>query len=130
MLTAAENDLLTRTGSDAPMGQYFRRFWQPVALSEELSEADGPPVRVNILGEALVGFRNTRGQVGLVDSTCPHRGADLFYGRNEDCGLRCVYHGWKFGVDGKAMELPNVPPGVRMHETMQVKAYPTREYGG
>ncbi len=130
MLTAVENDLLTRTGPAAPMGQYFRRFWQPVALSEELAEADGPPVRVNILGEALVAFRDTEGRIGLIDSYCPHRGADLFYGRNEECGLRCVYHGWKFGVDGKAMDLPNVPPGVRMHDTMRVKAYPTREYGG
>ena len=129
MLTAAENGLLTRTGADSPMGQYFRRFWQPVALSVELREPDGPPVRVNILGEELVGFRDTEGRIGLIESHCPHRGANLFFGRNEECGLRCVYHGWKFDVDGKAMELPNVPPGVRMHDTMRVKAYPTREYG-
>ena len=112
------------------MGQYFRRFWQPVALSEELSEPDGAPVRVSILGEELVAFRDSEGRIGLVDRHCPHRGADLFFGRNEECGLRCVYHGWKFGVDGKAMDLPNVPPGVRMHDTMRIKAYPTREYGG
>jgi phthalate 4,5-dioxygenase oxygenase subunit len=130
MLTAQENDLLTQTGPDTPMGQYFRRFWQPVALSGELLEPDGPPVRVNILGEELVGFRNSEGRIGVIDSYCPHRGANLFYGRNEECGLRCVYHGWKFDVDGKAMDLPNVPPGVRMHDTMRVKAYPTREYGG
>ncbi|MEH6545141.1 MAG: Rieske 2Fe-2S domain-containing protein [Sneathiella sp.] len=129
MLTAEENDLLTRTDAGAPMGAYFRRFWQPVALSEELRENEGPPVRVNILGEALVAFRDTQGQIGLIDSKCPHRGSNLFFGRNEECGLRCVYHGWKFDVNGKAMELPNVPPGVRHHDTMRVKAYPTREYG-
>lgn len=129
MLTAEENDLLTRTDAGAPMGAYFRRFWQPVALSEELRETDGPPVRVNILGEALVAFRDTQGRIGLIDSKCPHRGANLFFGRNEECGLRCVYHGWKFDVNGKAMELPNVPPGVRHHDTICVKAYPTREYG-
>jgi phenylpropionate dioxygenase-like ring-hydroxylating dioxygenase large terminal subunit len=112
------------------MGQYFRRFWQPVALSEELAEPDGTPVRVDILGEELVGFRDTEGRLGLIDSYCPHRGANMFYGRNEECGLRCVYHGWKFDVDGKAVDLPNVPPGVRMQETMRIKAYPTREYGG
>ena len=130
MLTVEENELLTRSGPDTPMGQYFRRFWQPIALSEELAEPDGDPVRVTLLGEDLVGFRDTEGRIGLIDSYCPHRGANMFYGRNEECGLRCVYHGWKFGVDGKAMDLPNVPPGVRMHDTMRIKAYPTREYGG
>ncbi len=129
MLTAEENALLTRTGADTPMGQYFRRFWQPVALSQELREPDGAPTRVNILGEELVAFRDTRGRIGLVDSHCPHRGANLFFGRNEECGLRCVYHGWKFDVTGKAVDLPNVPPGARHHDTMRVNAYPTREYG-
>jgi len=130
MLTVEENELLTRSGAETPMGQYFRRFWQPVALSEELSEPDGAPVRVTILGEELVAFRDSEGRIGLVDAYCPHRGANLFFGRNEECGLRCVYHGWKFDVHGKAMDLPNVPPGVRMHDTMRIKAYPTREYGG
>ena len=103
MLTAEENDLLTRTGADAPMGTYFRRFWQPIALSAELAEADGAPLRVTVMGEPLIAFRDSEGRVGLVDSRCPHRGADLFFGRNEDCGLRCVYHGWKFDVTGKAV---------------------------
>ncbi len=129
MLSTEENDLLTRTGAGTPMGDYFRRFWQPVALSEELSEPDGPPVRVAIMGENLVAFRDTVGRIGLVNARCPHRGANLFFGRNEECGLRCVYHGWKFDVTGKAVEMPNVPPGVRQHDTMSVKAYPTREYG-
>ena len=129
MLTAAENDILTQTGPGTPMGDYFRRFWQPVALVEELPEPDGPPVRITVMGEDLVAFRDSQGRVGLLDRYCPHRGADLFYGRNEACGLRCVYHGWKFDVAGKAVDLPNVPPGVRMHDTMRVRAYPTREYG-
>ncbi|HSG91976.1 MAG TPA: Rieske 2Fe-2S domain-containing protein, partial [Pseudomonadales bacterium] len=109
MLTAEDNDLLTRTGPETPMGAYFRRFWQPIALSRELPEPDGPPLRVTIMGEELVAFRDSQGRVGLLDRRCPHRGADLFFGRNEDCGLRCVYHGWKFDVTGKAVDLPNVP---------------------
>ncbi len=130
MLSIEDNELLTRTGADTPMGQYFRRFWLPVALVEELPEPDGPPLRVTVMGEALVAFRDTKGQVGLLDARCPHRGADLFFGRNEECGLRCVYHGWKFDVRGKAMDLPNIPAGARHHQTIAAKAYPTREWGG
>jgi phthalate 4,5-dioxygenase oxygenase subunit len=130
MLSAADNEMLTRTGPDTPMGQFFRRFWQPVALSRELPEADGAPLRVNIMGEELVAFRNTKGVVGLVDSKCPHRGANLYFGRNEDCAIRCVFHGWKFDIEGKPVELPNVPPGSQYHKTIRLKAYPTREYGG
>ena len=130
MLSAEDNELLTQTGAETPMGVYFRRFWQPAALSEELPEPDGAPLRVTLMGEDLVAFRDTDGRVGLVGRRCPHRGADLFYGRNEECGLRCVYHGWKFDVTGKAVDLPNVPPGARHHDTVRVKAYPTREYGG
>ena len=130
MLSAEDNDLLTQTDAGTPMGEYFRRFWQPVALSQELAEPDGTPVRVNIMGEELVAFRDTDGRIGLIEARCPHRGADMFYGRNEECGLRCVYHGWKFDVEGKAVDLPNVPPGARHHDTVRVKAYPTREDGG
>lgn len=129
MLSAADNELLTRTGPETPMGRYFRRFWQPVALAEELPGPDSPPVRVQALGERLVAFRDSRGVVGLVDPRCPHRGADLFWGRNEDCGLRCVYHGWKFDTEGRAVDLPNVPAESSYHRTMRVKAYPTRECG-
>lgn len=129
MLNAADNELLTRTGAQTPMGQYFRRFWQPVALARELPESDGVPLRVNIMGESLVAFRNSKGAVGLVDSRCPHRGADLYYGRNEDGGIRCIYHGWKFDLQGRPMELPNVPPGTAYEQTLRLKAYPTREYG-
>jgi phthalate 4,5-dioxygenase oxygenase subunit len=129
MLLAADNMLLTRTGAGTPMGSYFRRFWQPVALSEELPERDGPPIRVEVMGERLVAFRDTNGAIGLVDPRCPHRGADLFWGRNEDCGLRCVYHGWKFDVSGQAVDLPNVPAGSSYHRTIRITAYPTREFG-
>jgi hypothetical protein len=91
MLSAADNELLTRTGPDTAMGELFRRFWMPVLLSQELPEPDCAPVRVKIMGEELVAFRDTESRVGLVDPRCPHRGANLFFGRNEQCGLRCVY---------------------------------------
>ncbi|MGV3655173.1 MAG: Rieske 2Fe-2S domain-containing protein [Noviherbaspirillum sp.] len=129
MLSAADNEMLTRTGPETPMGQFFRRFWQPVALSRQLPENDGAPLRVTIMGEELVAFRSTDGRVGLVSAKCPHRGANLYFGRNEENGIRCVFHGWKFDVEGKALELPNVPPGSQYHKTMRVKSYPTREYG-
>lgn len=129
MLSAEDNELLTRTGADTAMGSLFRRFWQPVALSEELPEPDGTPIRLSVMGEDLVAFRDTDGRVGLFDRRCPHRGADMYYGRNEECGLRCVYHGWKFDVSGRAVDLPNVPPGARHHDTVRIRAYPTREYG-
>ncbi|VWX59301.1 Rieske (2Fe-2S) domain-containing protein [Burkholderiales bacterium 8X] len=129
MLSAADNELLTRTGPDTPMGQFFRRFWQPVALSRELPENDGSPLKVNLLGEELVAFRSSDGVVGLVEARCPHRGANLYFGRNEDCAIRCVFHGWKFDREGKPLELPNVPPGTHYQQTVRLKAYPTREYG-
>lgn len=129
MLSAQENEMLTRTGAQTPMGDLFRRFWQPVALSRELPECDGPPIRVKLMGEDLLAFRDTHGRVGLVEPRCPHRGADLYYGRNEACGLRCVFHGWKFDVDGRAVDLPNVPPDSAYHERISIKAYPTREFG-
>jgi len=130
MLSATDNELLTRTGSDTPMGQLFRRFWQPVALSRELPEPDGVPLRVKVLGENLLAFRDTQGRVGLVEPRCPHRGADLYFGRNEECGLRCVFHGWKFDVNGQAVDLPNVPADSAYHEKISITAYPTREFGG
>ena len=129
MLTAQENQLLTQTGTDAPMGQYFRRFWQPIALSSELPDADGAPVKVTVMGEELVAFRDSSGAVGLIDAHCPHRGANLYFGRNEDCGLRCVYHGWKFNREGRVVDMPNVPADARMRDEVRIKAYPTREFG-
>jgi nitrite reductase/ring-hydroxylating ferredoxin subunit len=129
MLSAADNELLTRTGAGTPMGEYFRRFWQPVALSRELAEPDGAPIRVKALGEELVAFRDTQGRVGLIEPQCAHRGANLFFGRNEEGGLRCIYHGWKYDVHGRCIELPNVPPGSAYHDKISIRAYPTREAG-
>ena len=129
MLSREQNNMLTQTDADTLMGAYFRRFWQPVALAEELPDADGPPIRINVLGEELVAFRDSDGHVGVLDAHCPHRGANLFFGRNEECGLRCVYHGWKFDRHGKALDLPNVPADSNLHKTVRTKAYPTQEFG-
>ena len=109
MLTAADNKLLTRTGPETAMGRYFRSFWLPVALSRELPERDGAPIRVKVMDEDLIAFRANDGRVGLVTPVCPHRGANLFFGRNEDAAIRCVYHGWKFDLAGNCIEMPNVP---------------------
>jgi phthalate 4,5-dioxygenase len=130
MLTREENELLTRIGPGTAMGTLFRRFWLPVLLAEELPEVDGPPVRLTILGEDLVAFRDSDGQVGLLDAYCPHRRAHLFWGRNEECGLRCVYHGWKFDVAGNCVDMPSEPPESRFKEKVHQTAYPTREAGG
>jgi nitrite reductase/ring-hydroxylating ferredoxin subunit len=130
MLTAADNEMLTRTGPATPMGQYFRRFWQPVALSRELPHNDGDPIHVNIMGQKLVAFRDTDGVVGLLDARCPHRGADLYFGRNENRSLRCVYHGWQFDAHGRALALPNVPDDSPYHQSIHLAAWPTREFGG
>jgi len=129
MLSAADNELLTRTGPGTAMGEYFRRHWLPVALSRELPEPDGAPIRVRVMGEDLVAFRATDGRVGLVEPGCAHRGANLFFGRNEEGGLRCIYHGWKYDVDGRCIEMPNVPADAAYHGKVSIKAYPTRESG-
>jgi phenylpropionate dioxygenase-like ring-hydroxylating dioxygenase large terminal subunit len=129
MLSLADNELLARTGPGTGMGEYFRRYWQPIALSRELAEADGAPIRVQVMGECLLAFRDTHGRVGLIEPRCAHRGADLFFGRNEEGGIRCIYHGWKYDVQGKCVELPNVPAGSAYHDKISIKAYPTREFG-
>ena len=130
MLTREENDLLTRTSPGTPGGAYFRRFWLPALLASEAPAPDCPPVRVRIMGEDLVAFRDTQGHVGIIDEYCPHRRASLFWGRNEECGLRCVYHGWKFDVNGACVELPNEPLEYGYASKVRTTAYPTREYGG
>ena len=129
MLSAADNELLTRTGAGTAMGEYFRRHWLPVALSRELPAPDCAPIRVRMLGEDLIAFRATDGRVGLVEPGCAHRGANLFFGRNEEGGLRCIYHGWKYDVDGRCIEMPNVPADAAYHGKISIKAYPTREFG-
>ena len=130
MLTREDNDLVTQVGPGTPMGELFRRFWLPVMLSEEVPNPDSTPVRIKVLGEKLIGFKDTEGRVGVVDAYCPHRGAPLFFGRNEECGLRCVYHGWKFDVDGNCVELPNSPEGETYKDKVQIKSYPAVERAG
>ena len=130
MLSAKDNELLTRVGPGTPMGEFLRRFWLPALLSDELPEADGDPIRTRTLGEDLVAFRDSNGQVGIVDAFCPHRRGPLFFGRNEECGLRCVYHGWKFDTSGQCIDMPSEPPESDFHQRLRVKAYPTYELGG
>jgi len=130
MLTPQENDRLTRVGPGTPMGALMRRYWQPACLSSELPEDDGAPLRVRLLGEDLIAFRDTTGRVGLVDAYCPHRRAPLFFGRNEECGLRCVYHGWKFDRHGDCVDMPSEPPGTTLQAKVKLLAYPTTERGG
>jgi phenylpropionate dioxygenase-like ring-hydroxylating dioxygenase large terminal subunit len=125
--------ILTRVGPGTPMGNLFRRFWLPALLAGELPEPDGVPVRLRILGEDLVAFRDSEGRIGIVDAYCPHKLAPLFFGRNEACGLRCVYHGWKFNVDGACVDIPNVVPPDNfeaLKARMRLKSYPSREAGG
>jgi phthalate 4,5-dioxygenase oxygenase subunit len=130
MLTSEENQRLTITNPGTPAGEYFRRYWLPALLSEEVEASDGPPVRVKLLGEDLLAFRDTEGRIGIVDERCPHRRASLFWGRNEECGLRCVYHGWKFDVHGNCVDIPNEPPEYGFQNKVRIKSYPAREYGG
>ncbi len=130
MLTVEENERLTRIGPGTPMGKYMRRFWWPLCLSTELPERDGAPLRVRILGEDLVAYRDTNGDVGLVEAYCPHRRAPLFFGRNEECGIRCVYHGWKFDRHGNCVDMPSEPAGTTLQAKVKILAYPTIEKGG
>ncbi|HWO73836.1 MAG TPA: Rieske 2Fe-2S domain-containing protein [Dehalococcoidia bacterium] len=130
MLTKEDNEILTRVGPGTLMGNLLRRYWTPALLSSEVPEPDSPPVRVRLLGEDLVAFRDTNGKVGLVVQACPHRGASLFFGRNEEAGLRCVYHGWKFDVTGACVDMPSEPPESNFKSKVRVKAYPTHESGG
>src|SRR3990170_7458546 len=109
MLSTADNELLTRTNAGTPMGELFRRFGLPALLPSELPEADCPPIRFRILGEDLVAFRDSNGSVGFFAQACPHRGASLFFGRNEEEGLRCVYHGWEFDITGACVDMPSEP---------------------
>ena len=130
MLRKEQNDLLTQTGPGTPMGQLFRRYWIPALLSEELPENDCPPVRVKLLSERLLAFRDTQGRYGLIDEFCAHRGVSLWFGRNEDCGLRCPYHGWKYDVTGQCVDVPSEPEGSRFKQKVKLKSYPMVERGG
>jgi phthalate 4,5-dioxygenase oxygenase subunit len=129
MLSREDNALLTRVDRGTPMGDLMRRYWVPALLAREVSEPDGPPVRVKLLGEDLVAFRDTEGRIGLVDEFCPHRRASLFFGRNEACGLRCVYHGWKYDVDGRCVDMMNEPEDLHFKDKIHLTSYPTTELG-
>src|SRR3990172_8105953 len=109
MLSKEDNQLLCRVGPGTPMGNLMRQYWLPAIRSDELPASDFPPLRVKLLGEELIGFRMTSGRVGLIQSACPRRGASVYYGRNEDEGLRCVYHGWKFDVEERCAATPSEP---------------------
>jgi phthalate 4,5-dioxygenase len=130
MLSAQDNEILTRVGPKTSMGELMRRFWIPALLSEELPDNDGTPVRVLLLGERLVAFRDSLGRVGLLDEQCPHRRTSLALGANEQCGLRCLYHGWKFDVEGRCVDTPAEPADSTLKDRVRAKAYPTLEKGG
>jgi phthalate 4,5-dioxygenase len=130
MLPREENDLITHVGPGTPMGDTMRRYWMPACLSSEIAEPDGAPVRVRLLGEDLVAFRDTKGRIGLLDEFCPHRRVSLYFGRNEECGLRCIYHGWKFDVDGSCLDQLNEPEELQFKHKVHITAYPTVELGG
>jgi phthalate 4,5-dioxygenase oxygenase subunit len=130
MLKPEDNERLVRVGRGTPGGELMRRYWQPALLSAELPEPDGAPVRVRLLGEDLIAFRDSEGIVGLVDAYCPHRRAPLFFGRNEECGIRCVYHGWKFDRAGNCTDMPSEPSGTSLQAKVKLKSYPTCEKGG
>jgi phenylpropionate dioxygenase-like ring-hydroxylating dioxygenase large terminal subunit len=130
MLTREENETLCRIGPGTLMGNLVREYWVPALLSSEVPAPDSDPLRVLILGEQLIAFRDTDGQVGLIQNNCPHRGASLFFGRNEESGLRCVYHGWKFSTDGTCLDMPSEPAESDFKHKVKATAYPTRERGG
>src|SRR5262245_57692100 len=130
MLSAADNEYLCRVGPGTPMGKVFREYWLPAVRSDELPSPDCPPMRVKLLGEELIGYRTTSGKVGLMQNACPHRGASMFFGRNEEDGLRCVYHGWKFDVTGSCVDMPSEPAESNFKDKVRIPAYPTYEAGG
>jgi phthalate 4,5-dioxygenase oxygenase subunit len=129
-LDKADNCYLTTVEGGSPMGQLLRSYWVPLLYSDELPDCDGPPMRIRLLGESLVAFRDTSGKVGLLDHHCPHRRASLFYGRNEEGGLRCVYHGWKFDTEGRCLEMPNEPGECPLQAKVRATAYLCREANG
>ena len=129
-MRADQNELLTRTGPGTPLGQLFRRYWLPALLASELAERDGPPVRVKLLSERLIAWRDSQNRLGLMDEFCAHRGVSLWFGRNEENGLRCSYHGWKYDVTGQCVEIPSEPDNPKLCSRMKLKSYPLVERGG
>jgi len=129
MLSTQDNELLTHVGRGTPMGELMRQYWLPFMLSPEL-KSDGDVLRIRLLSEDLLAFRDSGGHVGVVAANCPHRGADMFYGRNEEGGLRCVYHGWKFDTSGACVDMPSEPPASNFHTKVRIKSYPCQERNG
>jgi phthalate 4,5-dioxygenase oxygenase subunit len=130
VLSKQDNEYASRVGPGTPVGNLMRQYWLPALLSSELPAPDSDPVRVLLLGEKLIAFRDSNGQVGLVQNHCPHRGASLFFGRTEEQGLRCVYHGWKFDATGACVDMPNEPAESDFRTRVKAVAYPTRERNG
>ena len=130
MLSREDNELLCRVGRGTPMGDLLRHYWMPCLPSSELPAPDSPPKKVRLLGEDLIAFRDSRGDVGLIAANCPHRGASLFFGRNEEDGLRCVYHGWKFDTEGHCIEQPCEPDGGQFKDKARQPWYPVEERYG
>ena len=129
MISQELNDSLTRVGPKSDAGEVLRRYWQPAALNDELM-AGRPVVPVTLLGEKLVLFRDNSGELGLIHRYCPHRGSDLCYGRLEDGGLRCPFHGWNFSRDGQCIEQPGEPEGSEMYKNIKTTSYPVIEKSG
>ena len=130
MLKPEQNALVTQTGPGTPMGDLFRRYWLPALLSQELPAPDCAPVRLKLLSERMVAFRDTQGRLGLVDEFCAHRGVSLWFGRNEENGIRCPYHGWKYDVNGQCLEVPSEPAESGYCNKIKLKSYPMVERGG
>src|SRR4249920_2840541 len=130
MLSKEDNELMCRVGPGTPMGNLIREYWIPAVAPKELPSPDSPPLRIRLLGENLIAFRATSGPVGLVVNSCPHRGASMFFGRNEEEGLRCVYHGWKFDVDGTCVDMPSEPAESNFKSKVRIGAYPCLERAG
>jgi phenylpropionate dioxygenase-like ring-hydroxylating dioxygenase large terminal subunit len=130
MLSIADNEYITRVGKGTPMGDYLRRYWHPFMESSQLPDPDGNVIEVTLLGEELIAFRDTSGRVGLLGHYCPHRSAPLYYGRNEEDGLRCIYHGWKFDVSGRCVDMPSEPAASNFKEKVRARGYPVEERGG
>ena len=130
MMSREQNELLVRTGAGTKLGELFRRYWIPALLAWEIPAPDCPPVRVPLLGEKLVGFRDSQGRIGLIDEFCAHRGVSLWFGRNEECGLRCPYHGWKYDVTGACVDLPSETEQSGFRARIKLKSYPCIERAG
>jgi len=129
-MKAEQNELLVRTGPGTATGELFRRYWLPALLASEVAERDGPPVRVKLLSERMIAFRDSKGRLGLIDEFCAHRGVSLYFARNEESGIRCAYHGWKYDATGQCVDVPSEPAESGFCGKIKLKSYPLLERGG